>query len=193
MVYLPGAIDFRITRLSSYASNLVVRKKDLAIVNYESTTKVILHLMYGPIPLPIPVQMQEYRLTNFDPIWHIISFPLHDGKEGKYDNSTMIDDFDISMFWGLISIGNGTAAWGGWVGNCPYYCNEETITIKAGTYDVINVSATIEFEDQGYDYYYSNYAEEVGNIVKGTYNIDFGNGITHYLIEFILKSTTYNT
>jgi len=189
-VKLPGVMDFRITRFSSYNSNLVIRKKDMAIVSYESKTKAFLHIMLGPIPLPIPIQMQEYRMTMFDPIWKILPFPLYDGKNGDYDNITMNDDWDISMFWGIVSISSGTG-YGGWLGDGPFNCEEESVTVEAGIYDTINVSGTVEFAGMGYDYYYSYYAEEVGNIVKGVYNVDFNNGNTAYLIKFELKSTTY--
>ena len=190
IVDLPGNLDLRITRISSYNSNLEIQKTDLSLINHEFTMKGICLFTLGPIPLPIPIQMQYYRSTEFDPIWEILPFPLYDGKTGEYENCTMTIEWDVSMFWGLIPIDSGID-YDGWVGDGPYTCEEDTITVEAGTFDVFNVSGYVDFGEAGHDYYYTNYAEDVGNIAKGIYNIDADNGNTMFLIELELIETTY--
>ncbi len=191
-VNVPGPFGLRLTRLSSYSSNLEMQKANLSIIKHDYTIKGILLLTLGPIPLPLPIQMQAHRSTEFVPMWEVLPFPLFDGKTGFYQNYSMIEEFDFSAFWGLIPIDSGIVDQG-WVGNCPYNCTADNITVEAGTFDVLFVSATVEFGDEGFDYYYSLYAEEVGNLAKGTYNIDYYNGNTYFLIELELKSTNYIT
>jgi autotransporter-associated beta strand protein len=189
-IEIPGRLGFRLTRLSSFTSTLEIQKTNLSLRRHDYTMKGIVLLKLGPIPLPIPIQMQTIRSTEFDPMWKILAFPVYDGKKGYYENSSMIEEYETSMFWGLIPIANGTST-EGWVGNASYDCNADTITVPAGTYDVCNVSCNVDFGTEAHDYYISNYAQEVGNIVKGIYNIDFRNGNTYFLIELELVSTTY--
>jgi hypothetical protein len=192
IVDIPGNIDMKLTKLSSYISTLEVNKSDLSIINCDFTMKGILLLTLGPITLPIPIQMQYHRYTEFTPIWHFLPFPFYDGKTGIYENSSMHLEIETSMFWGLIPIAELTSDEGWLGGDAPYTCTADTITVPAGTYDVMNISCTIEFGGEGYDYYYSNYAEEVGSIAYGIYNIDYGNGNTSFLIKLELKETTYS-
>ena len=189
-VDIPGNTGFKATKFTAYNANLWMRKTDLAIVQYESTMKGILLLTFRSIPLPIPIQMQEYRMTGFKPAWNILPFPLFDGKTGDYLNSTLLSYWDTSMFWGLIPISKGISDHG-WVGGASYNVKLDNITVEAGTYDVYNVSCIVDFGTDAHDWYFSNYAEEVGNIVKGDYNIDYANGNTYYLINLELISTTY--
>jgi hypothetical protein len=189
-VAYPGPFDFKLTRRSSYESTFEVRKSNLAIISYDSITKGIALIKIGPITLPIPIQLQEERTTEFEPVCELLPFPLYDGKTGNYDRFAMIAEWDYSAFWGLVSMDSGSND-EGWVGDGPYTCKEETITVAAGTFDVFNVSGYCDFEEAGHDFYHSCYAEEVGSIVKGIYNLDWNNGETSYFIEFELVETTY--
>jgi hypothetical protein len=190
-VDIPGNLGFRLTRISSFTSNLEIQKTNLSLRHHDYTMKGICLLTLGPIPLLIPIQMQTYKKTEFGPMWEILPFPLYDGKTGDYDNSTYNEEWKTTMFWGLIPIASGTSNYS-WVGGeAPYNCKADSITVPAGTYDVYNVSCYLDFGTGGQDYYFSNYAEDVGNIVSGIYNLDFGNGNTAFFIELGLKSTTY--
>jgi len=193
IVDLPGNIDLKISRMSSYKSILEIQKSNLSIVKHEHTMKGICLFTLGLITLPIPIQMQAYTTTEFKPMWEVLPFPLFDRKTGDYENCSRIEEVSISMFWGLVSISNDNSS-DGWVGNGPYECNEDTITVEAGIYDVYNVSCIVDFGSNAQDCYFSNYAEEVGNIVKGLYHLDWENtGNTGFLIELELKSTTYKS
>ena len=191
IVDIPGDIDLTLTKISSYTSTLEVNKSDLSIINCDFTIKGILLITLGSITIPIPIQMQYHRLTEFTPIWNILHFPLYDGKTGIYENCSMHLEIEASMFWGLIPIGSIIND-NGWVGgDAPYDCTADTITVPAGTYDVMNISSTIGFGDGAYDFYYSNYAEDVGSIAHGIYNIDFNTGNTSFLMKLELIETTY--
>jgi hypothetical protein len=186
----PGIIDMRVTRLSSLKYDLEIRKEDLSIISHDLTIKGIALLKIGPIPLPIPIQMQYYRGSTFDPTFKVLPFPLYNGKNGIFENSTLTTEWNTTAFWGLIKISSGFDD-GGWVGDGPYTCIEDTIEVEAGAFDVFNISSVIDFGTDAHDYYYSNYAEEVANIVHGIYNIDFLTGATSFRIEFELKETNY--
>jgi hypothetical protein len=100
----PGNIDIRITRLSSYSAELELQKTDLAIITHDFTMKGIVLLTLGPIPLPIPLQMQSSRHTEFTPALNMIPFPLNDGDSGTIGGFTVAEHGETSMFWGLIPI-----------------------------------------------------------------------------------------
>jgi len=191
IIDMPGNIDFKLTRISSQKSTLEIHKSNLSILKHEFTRKGISFLKFGPITLPIPIQMVMYQKTEFVPMWEILPFPLFDGKTGDYEYCSMIQETNLSMFWGLIPLEsiNGTA---GWVGNDTYECNKDTIIVEAGTFEVYNVSCIVDFGTNAQDCYFSNYAEDVGNIAHGLYHIDMFNGNTSFHIELELKSTTYS-
>ena len=191
IIDLPGNIDMRMTRFSSYKSILEIQKTNLSLVKHELIMKGIVFLTLGPISLPIPIQIQKYRTSEFEPMWEIFPFPLFDGKTGDYENCSLIEEFRVSMFWGLIPINSGNISHV-IVGNGPYECNEDTITVEAGTYDVFNISCIVDYGPYVQDRFFSNYAEDVGNIAQGLYHLDYGaTGNTYFLIELELKSTTY--
>ena len=190
IIDMPGNIDLKITRISSQKSILEIQKSNLSIIKHEFTRKGIVLIKFGPILLPIPIQIQLYFKTEFAPMWEILPFPLFDGKTGDYEKCSLIEEYSMSMFWGLIPIESGNPS-EGWVGSAPYECNEDTITVEAGEFDVFNVSCIIDFGHDAQDRYFSNYAVDVGNIVKGHYHLGYSNGDTGFLIELELKSTTY--
>ena len=191
IIDLPGNIDMRMTRFSSCKYTLEIQKTNLSLVKYGAKTKGIVLLTLGPIPLPIPIQLQFYQTVEFKPMWEILPFPLFDGKTGNYKNILLIQESKLSMFWGLIPIFSRNSSHAN-VGNGPYECNEDTITVEAGTYDVFNISCIVDYGPNVQDRFFSNYAEDVGNIVHGLYHLDYGaTGNTYFLMELELKSTTY--
>ena len=185
----PGAIGFHLTRFNSYESTIKIQKSNLSVIDHDSTLKAIVLLTLGPIPLPIPLQMQYRLITTFGPMWNLLPFPLTDGQTGEYDNITLQQEYDVTMFWGLIPVDNGINS-EGWIGAAPYNCTLESVTVPAGTYDAYNVSCDLYF-GLGHDWYLTYYSDEVGNIVKCAYNIDALTGNTYYLYEMELLSTTY--
>jgi len=192
MVDLPGNIDMRITRLSSYNSNIELQKTDLAILNHDSLMKGIVLLTLGPIPLPIPLQMQSSRQTEFTPALNIIPFPLNDGDSGTIGEFIVTEQSEVSLFWGLIPVSQDVdLEWP--LAEQEYTCTFESINVPAGTFDVYTVEAEYHWGDEGVDWFYSYYAEDVGNVVKSSINIDFGETeVTYYNIEMELISTTYS-
>ncbi len=188
---LPGNIDMRITRLSSYIADLELQKTDLAILNYDLLMKAIVHLTLGPIPLPIPIQMQSSRKTEFSPALNLTPFPLNDGDSGTIGGFIVTEQSKVSMFWGLIPISqDDDLEWP--LHECEYTCTFESIDVPAGTFDVYKVEADYHWGYEGDDTFYSYYAEEVGNVVKASLNIDFGKTeVTYYSMEMELVSTTY--
>jgi hypothetical protein len=193
IIDLPGNIDLKISRMSSYKSTLEIHKSNLSLVKHELIMNGIVFLTLGPISLPLPIQMQNYRTTEFEPMWEIFPFPLFDGKTGDYENCLLIEEFRVSMFWGLIPINSGNISQAN-VGNGSYECNEDTITVEAGIYDVFNISCIVDYGPYVQDRFFSNYAEDVGNIAKGLYHLDYeATGNTYFLIKLELKSTTYKS
>jgi hypothetical protein len=190
-VDLPGNVDMRLTRLSSYSSNLEVNKADISIINHEFLMKGIVLLTLGPIPLPIPIQIQSWKLTEIDPAFNLMPFPLYDGKTGTLANSTITEQMETSLFWGLITVEKKDDI-EFYTGDVDYTVASESITVEAGTFDVFNVSAELPFGEQGLDIYRSYYAEDIGNVAKSLIHIDYAEtGETYYLMGLELKSTTY--
>jgi len=186
---LPGKIDMKTSRFSSFDTTIKVYKSNLSIIENEYMFKAILFLKIGPIILPIPIQTQTYMLTKFEPAFELLPFPLYDGKTGYIPKSTLNQSLDMNMFWGIIPVLSLTDN-EGWVGNATYECIYESITIPSDTYDVYNVTSSVKFGEYGEDWYRSYYCEDIGNIVKCAYNIDRDDGNTAVLWEMELLSTT---
>ena len=189
-VDLSDKIGMKTTRFSSFDTTIKVYKSNLSIIDNEYLLKGILFLKIGPITLPIPLQMQQYKLTKFEPVYELLPFPLYDGKTGYIPKSTMNKTIDTNMFWGLIPIESRTYD-EGWIGNATYNCITESITVPAGTYDVYNITSSVNWSETGEDWHHSYYCEDVGNIVKCAYNLDYDNGDTGALWEMELLSTNY--
>ena len=189
-IILPGNADLKATRFTSYDSYIWIRKSDLAIVKHWYSMKGIVLIMIGSIVLPIPIQMQGIRLTEFDPTFNILPFPLNDGDSGTYVDSLVHEETKTTMFWGLITVEEDNDI--NWhLGEVNYTVNLESLTVPAGIYDVYNVTGHLPFGDDGHDWYRSYYAEEVGNLAKSVTHIEFITEETYYNMEMELKSTTY--
>ena len=104
----------------------------------------------------------------------------------------MVDEeSDTSLFWGLLPVEQLENEWH--LENCDYTCTLESITVPAGDFDVYTVEAEFHYGEEGLDYFYTSYAEDVGNVVKCSVNIDFETEVTYYNMELELISTTYET
>ena len=187
---IPGNIGYKVTQFSSYKCSLEMRKTDLALIQHELTMTAVVLPTIGNFPIPLPIQIKLYRKTVFEPECHMLPFPLFDEKTEMMPRITLNEEFDLSMFWGLVPMDSGNTD-EGWLGEAPFSCNMETSTVAAGTFDVFNITCEPHFNDIAYDKYVSHYAEDAGNIIYGSYNIDYKTGNTYFLIEFALKSTTY--
>jgi len=168
-----------------------LQKTDLAIINHELLMKGFGHLTVGPIPFPIFLQMQGQRYTEFNPALTLLPFPLNDGDSGKIGAFTVTEQSKVSMFWGLIPISqDDDIEWP--IAYQDYSVTFESISVPAGSFDVYTVVAEHHWGVEGVDWFYSYYAADVGNVVKSSINIDFGDTeLTYYNIELELVSTTY--
>lgn len=180
-----GSIILKPTRFLKLGTEIEVQKSDLALVQWYQYAKGVFLPRLGPIPIPLPIQVDAALTTTFDPYWCIMPFPLYDGKNGTLASVNLTDAGKTKLYWGLITIYEGENTWG--IHGLNYTCNEEQVTVPAGTYTTYNVSA--EYPD--YDWFRSYYAEEIGNSVKQFIHISFGNHVTYYHMELDLKSTTY--
>jgi hypothetical protein len=189
-VDLPGAIGMKATRFTQYESTMHIYQSNLTIKDHESVMKGIVLLTLGGLVLPIPIQMQTAEMNIFKPANKVLPFPIYDGKDGHLPKAVLNQTWDTSLFWGIIPVSSGSVEIG-WTGNASYEIREESITVPAGTYDVYNISSSVQFNEVGEDWYLSYYCEDLGNIVKCIYNLDHAEGHTGVLYEMELKSTTY--
>ncbi len=182
-----GNLKFKPTRFFKAGTELEIRKSDLALVFWHQFTKGLYLPYIGKLPLPIPIQLEAFKKTTFSPPWSIMPFPLYDGKNGTLNSVDFEEEFRSQMYWGLIKLSDGNNTWG--FSGLDYTCNEEQVTVPAGTYTAYNVSA--EYPD--WDWFRSFYCEEVGNSVKQLIHIDYGGSehVTYYHMELDLISTTY--
>ena len=180
-----GSIVLKPTRFMDLGMELKLRKSDLAFESWHQYTKGIYLPWLGPIPLPIPIQLEADQKTTLEPSWSIMPFPLSDGKTGTLDGVEFTDIGKTALYWGLLPIYDGEKSWD--LPGLNYTCNEEQVTVPSGTYAAYNVSA--EYED--YENFISYYVEEIGNSVKELVHISFENHITYWHMELELISTTY--
>jgi hypothetical protein len=173
------------TRFISIGTEMELKKSDLSLVKWNQYAKGIFLPRLGPIPLPIPIQVHAESTTTFGPSWNLMPFPLYDGKSGDIGPIDFTDSGKTTLYWGLIKIYEGENTWG--FSKLDYTCNEEQVTVPAGTFSSYNVSA-IHYD---YDWFFTNYAKEVGNSVKQLIHIEFSNHVTYYHMELELKSTNY--
>lgn len=182
-----GKIGIKSSRIAKTIVDLVVRKSDLAISSHNIVSKGIIFMKLGPIPIPFPIQMGDYRNSKFTPDRPTLPFPLFDGKNGNYSSVLTEEEWATTLFWGLINLGSGNNSW--YTAANDYTCTAEQITVPAGTYDVYNVAwSSIHFPNELFFYYNST----VGNVVKQTITMYFGDSLVWWQKqEYQLISTTY--
>lgn len=158
--YITAAFaSIRLTTLSTFKGELLVQKSNLVFIENTFLIKGISMLMAGKIPIPFPIPYQMGMNSQFSPPLSILPFPLYDGKYGNLANSTFNQSGFINLLFGILF--EFTEEWSYDARNLPYICNEEEITVEAGSFDAYNVTAgylTFIIEN--------HYAPEVGNIVK---------------------------
>lgn len=185
--FFEGGIEVRFTPFTSAGLEIELRKSDLGIVQWTHYLKGITLFILGGFPLPMQVEL-EYTSVS-DPTWAFIPFPLFDDKAGTLENTEHLEETNVWLLWRLINAGTTPTQWHS--GEIPYTVTEETIGCEAGNYDVYYVNAIFEFP-KGLDYYRTYYAEEIGNIVIGSANIEWETtGETALTYDFELLSTTY--
>ena len=170
-------------------AELEIRKDDLGLMSWHQYGSVIGFLVLNGIPLPIPVQMSSEKTTIFDPTWVITPFPLVDDDTGVFNSVMFHEDWEVSLFWGLIPLNIGNNSWGYGEG-VDYTVTKETITCESGGYTAYNISGdyTILFM---HDYFRTYFVEEVGNTARENIHIEYRNTNVYLDFNMELVSTTY--
>ena len=182
-----GGIEVRLTPFTSAGVEVELRKSDLGIVQWTHYLKGITLFILGGFPIPMQVELEYTSIS--DPTWAFLPFPLFDDKAGTLDKTEHVEESNVWLLWRLIHANSTNAQWHS--GDITYTITEETIGCEAGSYDVYFVNAILS-EDVGSDDYRTYYAEEVGNIVLGSVDIDWiGTEETAIRYDFELMSTTY--
>jgi hypothetical protein len=180
-------IGLKTTILTRMTMNLQVRKDDLALDRFIQEIKGIWKLKIGSITIPIPIQILGRYNVDFEPTWVILPFPLSDGKYGNLSSVEILHINDtLHLFWGLI-LAYGPINDAIPIGPIPYTCSEEEITVEAGMFDTINVSA-VWMEGSRFESYY---AVEAGNVVKIVIEVLDANKIFIYSNILELKDYSY--
>jgi len=180
-------MQFKSTIFTTISMRLQVRKNDLGFESFEETIEGIFFVKIGPITLPIPFQAEKYMNIEFDPTWEIMPFPLYDGKNGNLSGTEVVNiEFIVNMLWGKIPLYN-YKNFAIIIMPVPYTCSAEQITVDAGKFDVINVSAICEDGSR----FISYYSDEVGNIVKEEICKTGGGGTVWHHLILELKDWSY--
>jgi hypothetical protein len=148
----------RITRISVVKGNLIVQKSNLAIKQYSIEIRGISLLMNGNIPIPVPIPVQFGINVDLSPAFHIMPFPLYDGKYGNISESWLNHSGYINLMFGLLF--DFQLDWDSHTYNFPYRCEKDLVKVPAGTFHTykISVGTFVKIEN--------NFAPEVGNIAK---------------------------
>ena len=160
-----------------------VGKTDLAIKSYNHTTKGYVFIKMGKLVIPIPIHAKLWRNTKFTPHRQILPFPLLDGKNGTFGSVFQENVWQTTMIWGFVELENDNGSH--YTGEQDYTCNEEQITVPAGTYDTYNVTTTTP-----YCSITNHYTSEVGNTVS-LYTKELTLGKWWLILDYKLISTTY--
>lgn len=175
----------RITRLSVVKGNLLVQKSNLAMKEYSFEVKGISLLTNGNIPIPVPIPVQFGISVDLSPAFHIMPFPLYDGKYGNISESWLNHSAFISLMFGLLFEFQKDYDLHAY--NFPYRCEKDLVKVPAGTFDTYKIStgtfAKIE----------NNFAPEVGNIVKQRIWVNryYFPDEPYFVMDQELISTTY--
>ena len=182
-----GKLNLRSSRIITVNIEMVVKKADLAISSYNFMFKGIVFIVLGPIILPFPIQLHEWRDSTFTPDQPVLPFPLFDGKNGTLISALIDEEWGLTMFWDLISIDTGDVSWHSTFND--YTCTATEVTIPSGTYDVYKVSDYAQGGGNHIDLYYN---ATVGNVVEIYFKMYNGDWHDWWLIQKLrLKSTTY--
>jgi len=172
------------SRFITLKTEMRVGKADLGIKSFNHTVRGYVFIKMGKLVIPLPIQVKTWRTTKFTPHRQILPFPLHDGKNGTFDSVDLEEEFGTTMFWGLVNLENENSSYPTGIQN--YTCNEEQITVPAGTFDAYNVTS------HGHGSYVRiHYNSDVGNAVSLYTKHVIENEIWWLIVEYKLISTTY--
>ncbi len=181
-----GKIRLRHTQFTKLTQVLEHRKTDLAYVRIFHQVKGPAFWLIGNIGIPIPVQYSLDAEWTCEPANELFPFPITQGKTGTFSSFTNIGHQNVSLFFGLIKLGDADFSYD--ISAKDYVCEMESITIPAGTYDAFNIS-TDEGSEQNYSYLY--YVPEVGFYAKISSYLEDDSGRTVLNYQHELVSTTY--
>ena len=176
------------TVFTKLTMRLQIKKSNLGLESFNERIKGLFFFKIGLITIPIPIQAEKFMNIEFDPTWEIMPFPLYDGKCGNLSGTEIVfTDWFVHMFWGLVPIDGPWTELAFIVTHVPYTCSAEQITVDAGTFDVLNVSAEMEDGSR----FVSYYSEDVGNIVKEEISKTFAGGTVWHTLVLELKDWSY--
>ena len=176
--YYKGLI-FKTTLFTTLSMRIQLRKSDLGVESCNEKIKGFLFAKIGVITIPIPLQFEKYGDVRFEPTWSIMPFPLYDGKYGNLSGTEIVFIKTYAhMLWGGLPFWDDENSVN-IVTPIPYTCSAEEVTVDAGKFDVLKVSAEA---DDGSSFV-SYFSEEVRNVVRQEICKTFiGGSLNHYLI-----------
>ncbi len=184
-----GKFGMRTSMFAKAGFEMKIRKSDFGIEYWNQFLKGLCWLTLGGIPLPIPIQVNAFRNTDFIPTTSIIPFPLFDGKNGTIDSIKFSENGGTWLYWGSVELSNFNSSWNS--ADILYTCNEENLTVPAGTYDVYKVETEVDYPDNN-NHYDSYYCEEIGNSAKQSILIyHYPTDTVYFSFDLELKSTTF--
>jgi hypothetical protein len=182
-----GKNQLRHTQFTKLKQVLEHRKTDLAYVRIFHQVKGPVFWLIGKIGIPIPAQYSLDAEWTCEPANELFPFPITQGKTGTFSSFTNIGHQKVSLFFGLIKLGDSDFSYENSARD--YSCEMDSITVPAGTYDAYKISRDMGGE-QNYSYLY--YVPEVGFYAKVSSHLekdDSGKPVLNY--EHELVSTTY--
>lgn len=158
---------------SKMSGSMQLRKSDLATISGELIIKSITLLNQNPLKIPLPIPLTIKVSIAHDSSRPFIDFPLYDQKLGTISEATPNIDIKVeSIVLKILHIfiadipSEIISHTGLLVPSIPYIATQESISVKAGTFNAYNIRLGLGLI--GYLYY----APEVKNIVKLNIGID---------------------
>lgn len=182
-----GKNQLRHTKFTKLKQVLEHRKTDLAYVRIFHQVKGPVFWLIGKIGIPIPAQYSLDAEWTCEPANELFPFPITQGKTGTFSTFTNIGHQKVSLYFGLIKLGDSDFNYDNPAKD--YSCEMDSITVPAGTFDAYKISREMGSE-QNYSYLY--YVPEVGFYAKISSHLekdDSGKTVLNY--EHELLSTTY--
>jgi|GEM_PF-1124975 len=184
-----GLFRMKLTHLTKWTKETILRKTDLAYVKESYQEKGLVFWLITKMNIPIPAQYSDtYEITYNSP-GVLFPFPMNAGTNGTLPNSSWTGHQKIALYWGLIKLIDGDFS--DYSGEQNYTCEMTNISVPTGTYDAYNVSVMSTF-GIGHSISWSYYTPEVGWIVKQYIDNSWNEtGIPGVHYECELVSTTY--
>jgi hypothetical protein len=180
------------TKSSIYKGNLLLRKTDLSLEEFNSQLNARLFFLIGSskIPIPIPFKIISNIAVKFSPTWKLLQFPFFDGMTSHFIPSYLYHDVRFNLFFTFIPLLE--ASWSYSIPiELPILCQKEEIEVEAGTYSAYHIIDKGHPEKFGsYEYYF---APEISNVIKISIFIKKAEvpEDNYYSFYMELKSTNY--